>query len=215
MRKRPGSGPMRLGVFLSRQNRYSDAALPSRGPDWELLQTPEDPDSPTRSVARYEGRETGAMDDSLYVQVIIFIEVHLAYGYELSRMVPLTDGQFLFTYCTFYRSKGSSYGLRRVLDTSDTKSGCPRPEPHANAGKEPEIQLPSGKSIPALPTDLRPVDVEELRHRYHQRAYSSRTRQCPMHCQVGIHRIATSIMPPATTYRISVMLTSALAAKTS
>lgn len=36
---------MRLVVFLSFQNHYTDAALLSRGPDWELLPTPEDPDS--------------------------------------------------------------------------------------------------------------------------------------------------------------------------
>lgn len=48
---------------------------PSRGLDWKYYKQQRDPESPTRSVSLYEGHETGAMDDSLYLQAIVLIDV--------------------------------------------------------------------------------------------------------------------------------------------
>lgn len=94
-------------------------------------------------------------------------------------MVPLTDGQLLLIAPSIVVSdRIMHFDVCLTLQTPYLV--VPVQSPMRMHG-EPEIQIPSRKSIPALPTDLRPIDVEEIRHRYHQRAYSSHNRQCPMH----------------------------------
>ena len=81
-------------------------------------------------------------------------------------------------------------------------------------------------------SDLMAVEVEEVRHREHNGRYDTQDCQCPMHAQILVesayrqhilgqksqeitYGIPTTTIPPAATYRTSVKLASADAAKTS